>query len=610
MCGIGGFRAFDDPARKAQALSIMLSHRGPDAEGTFNDQDVWLVHRRLSILDLSDSANQPFVSACGRYVIVFNGEVFNYQSIANKLRLKTRTQSDTEVVVEAFAKLGVECAELFNGMFAFCIFDRQARNFYLFRDRIGIKPLFIYQNEGRQFAFSSELGALVKGLSLKPTLNTHALANYLHLGYIPENQTIYENIHKFPAGCWGILEAEKLVLEPYWEADKKIKAEPPMADFDQAKEGLKSLLSESVRLQMISDVPVGTFLSGGVDSTLVTALAQHHSHKSIQTFTIGFKEAKHDESGHARKIASYLGTDHNQFILSEKEAMNKVVAVPDIYGQPYADSSALPTLLVSQMASGKLKVILSGDGGDELFFGYGSYRWAEWLASNRGKISRPFLRFVLRQMNSSRYRRVADLLDLPAKGQRAAHIFSQEQYFFTAKEIAALLNPDLPKLPTIDQTPPHIKGRILTAAEQQAFFDFKNYLKDDLLVKVDIASMQYALEVRVPILDYRIVEFALNLVPQLRAEKTLLKSVLYDFVPQSYFNRPKWGFSIPLAKWLKGGLAYLIEDYLSQQLVEEYGFVRYEEVEFYINRFRKGYEHYYNRLWVLIMLHKWAKDGR
>jgi asparagine synthase (glutamine-hydrolysing) len=609
MCGIGGFRAFDNAAQKAQALSILLSHRGPDAEGTFSDQDVWLVHRRLSILDLSQAANQPFSSSCGRYVIVFNGEIFNYQSVSSKLRLKTRTQSDTEVAVEAFAKIGLEAAGLFNGMYALCIFDKLERKFYLLRDRVGVKPLFIYQNEGLQFAFSSELGALVKGLGIRPKLNPYALANFLHLGYIPENQTIYENIHKFPSGCWGILEGEKLVLEPYWEIEKKFENQT-LDDFDQAKDQLKTLLSESVRLQMISDVSVGTFLSGGVDSTLVTALAQHHSHKSLKTFTIGFKEAKHDESGYARKIASYLGTDHNLFILSQKEAMQKIAAVPEIYGQPFADSSALPTMLVSQMAAGKLKVILSGDGGDELFMGYGAYRWAEWLNSPKGKLSSPALKFVLRQIGTLRYLRIADLLDLPSKDQIPAHIFSQEQYFFSAKQIAEILHPDLPKLPTINQMPVGTKERKLTAPEQQSFFDFKNYLKDDLLVKVDIASMQYSLEVRVPLLDYRIAEFALNLNPELRKEKKLLKAVLFDFVPQAYFQRPKWGFSIPLASWLKGGLSYLIKDYLSEEVVANCGFVRYEVVLKYLKLFYSGQEHHYNRIWALIMLHKWAVETK
>ncbi len=605
MCGIAGFFGYDQIEEKAMLLSSLLAHRGPDASGIWYQQGACLVHRRLSILDLSEAANQPFESANGRYMIVFNGEVFNYEQIAWELCLQLRTHSDTEVVVEAFAKIGKDCAAMFNGMFALAIYDKAENKFYLLRDRVGIKPLFVYQDAGR-FAFASELNALVAGMGLSPKLDPYALANFLHLGYIPENQTIYEGIHKFPAGCWGVFDGKKLELEPYWEPEAQLKAEL-LNDPEEAKTQLKTLLSHSVRLHMISDVQVGTFLSGGIDSSLITAIAQHHSYKPLKTFTIGFKEARHDESSYAKLVAAYLGTDHQRLVLSEREAMNKITLVPKIYGQPFADSSALPTLLVSQLASGQVKVVLSGDGGDELFMGYGMYRWAQWLGSRRGKLFAPLLRQILRLRKTPRNLRVADLLELPEPEYRMAHIFSQEQYMFSRKEIARLLLPDYPKAPAINQNPVPERVRPLSPVEQQAFFDFKNYLKDDLLVKVDISSMHYGLEVRVPLLDYRIAEFAFNLSPALRKEKQLLKEVLFDYVPASLFDRPKWGFSIPLAKWLKGGLAYLIEEYLSEKVINECGFVHYPEVQRYKSLFQQGYEHYYNRLWVLIMLHKWAK---
>jgi asparagine synthase (glutamine-hydrolysing) len=606
MCGLAGMYSPNGVKRDSlKKMTDAISHRGPDAEGFFVDGSFGLAHRRLSIIDLSSTANQPMQSSCRRYQMVFNGEVYNYQEIAKELDVNLKTTGDSEVVLEAFAKWGPQMINRLNGMFTIAIFDTSEKKLFLFRDRLGIKPLFLYRQDG-VVAFASELKAIVALKSELPlTINRSAIPYFLHLGYIPQPLSIYNEVEKFPSGSWAIIDDNRFKIERYWNPNKKISSKV-ISDEVEAKAQLTDLLKESVKRRLVSDVPFGTFLSGGIDSSLVTALAQNSTSEKLKTFSIGFDDAKHDESGFARKVSEHLDTEHYEYRITEKDALELVADILPQYDEPYADSSAIPTMLVSKMAQQEVTMTLSGDGGDELFHGYGMYNWAERMTNPAVKSLRWPISQIL-SLGDDRYKRIAKVFDYSSSDNLQSHIFSQEQYMFSVSELSNLLinKPEGLSLLTLNSTFP----RQLTATESQALFDIDFYLKDDLLTKVDRASMKYSLETRVPILDHTVVEFALNLDPALKVkngvQKHLLKEVLYDFVPKEIFDRPKWGFSIPLDKWLKNDLSFLIEDCLSERKIKEVGVVKWQEVETLKKKFFSGQNHLYNRIWLLILLHQW-----
>ncbi|MBA3900249.1 MAG: asparagine synthase (glutamine-hydrolyzing) [Bacteroidetes bacterium] len=610
MCGINGFYSNTFNQDALLKMNLTLSHRGPDAEGFFFDESsgAGLGHTRLSILDLSDAANQPFHSSNNRYVMAYNGEVYNFKEIAQELNISLKTTSDTEVILEAFVKWGPEFVNRLNGMFALAIYDKAEKQMFLFRDRLGIKPLFYYLGEN-SLVFASELKAIQSLKEIKNDINPKAVYDFLHLGYIPEPHSIYQNIYKFPAGHFAVFDGKNLSIKPYWKIEEKFKTET-QKDFKKAKSEFKDLMESAVKYRMISDVPFGTFLSGGIDSSLVTAIAQKLSDKPIKTFTIGFKDAKFNEAEHAKKVSHYLKTDHHEQFVSYKDAIQLTEEIIDSYDEPFADSSAIPTMLVSKMAREHVTMTLSGDGGDELFMGYGWYKWAKRLNKPFLK-SIPFSHETLAKIPiSDKYKRALNLL-LINNYNFESHIVSQEHYLFSQSELQKLLlNNDLIFTPDInfDNLP-----RKLNQMEKQALYDIKYYLKDDLLVKVDRASMKSSLEARVPLLDYRIVEFALNLDESMKYHKGelkyFLKQVLYDYVPEEYFNRPKWGFSIPLSLWMKNELKYLITDFLSPEIINRYGIVSVPYTKMLINRFFKGDNYLYNRLWALIILHKFLSKN-
>ncbi|SMB89569.1 asparagine synthase (glutamine-hydrolyzing) [Hymenobacter roseosalivarius DSM 11622] len=564
-------------------------------------------------MDLSSAANQPMLSHDERYIAIFNGEVYNFQEIRQELGLRTRTASDTEVILEAYVKLGPAFVHKLNGMFAIAIYDKQAGTLDVFRDRMGIKPVYYYLSDDI-FVFASELKSLVALPEIQRQLSVNAVAvnQFLHIGYIPRPHTIYTQIQKMDSGAHIRVTNEEFKQMRYWKLEDQIEAEP-IRDPIQAKQELGDLLKSSVRYRMIADVPFGTFLSGGIDSSVVTAIAQSISSKPVRTFSIGFESAKHNESSYAAAVAMHLGTDHHTFTVTEREARDMVAELATIYDEPFADSSALPTLMVSKLARQHVTMTLSGDGGDELFHGYGMYTWANRMNKTGFDALRHPAKFLLRNMGS-RYKRVAELLDYPARERMRSHIFSQEQYMFSEGEISKLLQPNVAGLPALQERWLLPEGRTFTAAEEQALFDMQYYLQDDLLVKVDRATMKYSLETRVPLLDYRIVRFALNVAPELKVTKQgnkhLLKQVLYDYVPQHIFDRPKWGFSVPLGTWLRTDLHYLIDEYLSEKAVSEAGFVHFGVVKNLLQRFEAGGDYLYNRVWLLIVLHQWAATHR
>lgn len=617
MCGIAGYYSINRNLDVSilKTMTDAISHRGPDSDGFFNEGGVGLGHRRLSIIDLRELANQPMFSHTNRYVIIFNGEVYNFKELSSQVRVKNddfyyKTNSDTEVVIEAFNKWGVDFVNRLNGMFAIAIYDTVDEHLFLYRDRVGIKPLFYYW-DGENFLFASEIKSLTKVAFIKDklTINQTAVNHFLNLGYVPSPMTIYNEIHKFPAGHRLHINKDIFAMEPFWEVEDKIDFDE-FKNYGEAKKKLKYLIESSVNYRMISDVPFGTFLSGGIDSSLVTAIAQQHSQQPVNTFSIGYKENKFNEADYAQTVAKHLKTNHHEFIVTKEEAQEMVNDVFLSYDEPFADSSAIPTMLLSKLAKKHVTMTLSGDGGDELFMGYGSYRWAKKLDSGLYKQNRKLLAYVLSKLKD-KHIRVSKLLDYRAGDDLKRHIFSQEQYFFSQGEIEQLLrNTEFDNSIVRDDFSQ--LRRPLSASEEQALFDLKYYLPDDLLVKVDRATMKYSLETRVPLLDYRIVEFALNLPEKFKQKgdvsKYILKEILYDFVPKTFFDRPKWGFSIPMNDWLRTDLKFLITEYLNDAVIQEAGFVKPAMVKDLLMRWEIKESHLYNRIWSLIVLHKWYVD--
>ena len=636
MCGIAGFYSKENRFNQEDLIKMTnrIAHRGPDAEGFFYDGICGLGHRRLSIIDLQERSNQPMHSANDRFVIAYNGEVYNYREIGASLKennegnkIMFKTSSDTEIILEAFSAIGIDSIHQLNGMFAISIYDKLKKELYLIRDRIGIKPLLYYW-DGKNLAFASEMKALMQLSGLDKEINNNSIADFLHLGYIPAPNSIFKNIKKLVPGSYLKINSEGIAITKYWNVKQKL-TNNIVTDKEEALVKLSDLLMSSVQYQLKSDVPFGVFLSGGIDSSLVTAQAVQLSGVKVNTFSIGFEENSHNESEYAKAVANYLGTNHHEFIVSYNDAISLLDNIFETYDEPNADSSFIPTMLVSKLAKQYVTVTLSGEGGDELFFGYGSYQWARRLNNPLFNLIRKPLQYSFDKMGS-RYQRIAKLLDVEASENLRSHIFSQEQYFFTNNEINKIAKPAFIKsgfladfesqetdyILTEQQLMgiPSVNERKLTKMEKQALFDIQYYLPYDLLAKVDGSSMQYSLETRVPYLDHRVVEFALNLSPELKyhngISKYILKNILFKYVPEKLFERPKQGFAIPLNSWLKGELNYLIKDYLNKNVVEEVGIVNYSEVAKLVSGFYDGKDFLYARVWLLIVLHKWFKDNK
>ncbi|MCA6078359.1 asparagine synthase (glutamine-hydrolyzing) [Fulvivirga sedimenti] len=599
MCGILGFYNLSIENDRLRAAVSSMQHRGPDNQQFihFKEDQIGLGHTRLTILDQNERSNQPMTSPDGRYTIVYNGEIYNFRELKAKYNIETETTSDTEIVLKLFILQGTDFIHECNGMFAMAILDNEEKSIHIYRDRLGIKPLYYFHN-GKSLAFASELNTL-KILLPGLKVNKSVIPDFLQLGFIPSPYSWYSNVLKLPPGCCLIYSAKYgIEVTPFWEL-KKPGTGFQWTDEKRAKETLSALISSSIEYRLIADVPVGAFLSGGIDSSIVAAFAKKHSPGKLMTFSIGFKDTKYDERKYAEAVARHLGTEHTSYVYSEKDLINEVGSILDLYGEPFSDSSTFPTMLVSKIAREQVKVALSGDGGDEQFMGYNSYRWANRLSNPIIYNFRNFGASLLAMKGDNRSKRVAELLKIPDKQHFYQHIFSQEQYFFSDSEISQLmLSPGSATLlfhDNLDQ-----------AAQKQAYFDLKYYLPDDLLMKIDHSSMKHSLEVRVPLLDYRIVEFTqqlpLNMKLRNGQSKYLLKQVLFDELPQKLFNRPKWGFAVPLQRWLTKDLHYLIDDYLNETRINETGIFKFNVINELIKRFDNGDHYLYNRLWVLILV--------
>jgi asparagine synthase (glutamine-hydrolysing) len=606
MCGISGIWSLSPIQQSAvEAITGKLAHRGPDAQSVFlnADQSIALGHRRLSVIDLSNTANQPMVSASGRYVIVFNGEIYNYVALRNELSkqgIQFKTASDTEVLLAGFEKWGTHVLNRLEGMFAFAILDQAENKIFLVRDRLGKKPLYYYSSN-QVFVFASEPKAILAypGISMQP--NQNALTEFLHVGYIPEPLTAWQNMFKLPSGTWAEVSApDKIDVHRYWSLKENANIES-----QQTEQGLVNqfydLLQEAVSKRLQSDVPLGALLSGGTDSSLICAVANQLLDGKLKTFNIGFDDQKFDERRYAQQVANKLGTEHHSFTLSSKDALTYMEEYLIHFDEPFADTSAIPTLMVSEKTRAQVTVALTGDGGDELFLGYGSYQWAERLNTwdTIGNLLSPVL-----QIMPAPFSKAGAMFSNSTTNRQ--HLFSVEQGFFSQVELKKMIKPDFIPFTYAEVNYPH-----KTPAEQQALFDLNYYLKDDLLVKVDRASMRYGLECRCPLLDHKLVEFAIALPAhfKLRAgvRKYLPKRLLERYLPNDLIHRPKWGFSIPLEKWLRTDLSYMIDTHLNEAIVNRYGLLKAHEVSLLVNRFRKGEGKLYHRIWALIVLHHWLQ---
>lgn len=624
MCGISGFIDFRNLIGEEGLLKMRdaLQHRGPDDSGAQVFQDracqVGFAQTRLAIIDLSPLGHQPMTFE--HLSIVFNGEIYNYKEIRALLEEEGHrfsSNSDTEVILHAFAAWGKACVSRFIGMFAFCIFDGKERRITFARDRAGVKPLYLYK--GNDFwLFGSELKAFYAISDFKKVISAASLAQYFEFGYVPAPQTIFENCYKLePGKTLEIdLESRESVESTYWSLANAYQENKYNGTYQEAKEELKGLLQSAFQYRMVADVPVGVFLSGGYDSATVAALLQQQSKQKLKTFTIGFPDGV-DESPFAKDIAKFLGTDHHEMMCTTKEAQSIIGLLPEVYDEPFADSSAIPTILVSQFAKNQVTVALSADGGDELFCGYNVYGELQKRNEQLKKVPR-----ALRKPTAAVIKGVVGFDQfLPQK--TTSHLWAAASALNADDwKQSAILFAQIQGLPGI------YKGKILAHSsiaakspysktiegiahpiEHAMAKDFQVYLQDDILTKVDRATMSVGLEGREPLLDHRIAEFAAKLPFEFKFDKgvskRILKDITHEYIPQKMMDRPKMGFSLPILKWLKGDLSYLCEEYLNEEALTQSGVLN---VKFNLNQialFKKDKLYYGVYIWRLLMFQMW-----
>jgi len=614
MCGIAGFVDFKRRLEKVDVENMngCLSHRGPNGEGVYfhkaNHFNIALSHKRLSIIDLSEAANQPFYSQDGRYIMVFNGELYNFNEVESAYKIQPRTTSDTEIFLEAFIQKGIDCLHDFNGMFAAAIWDNQEEKLHLIRDRFGVKPIVIYEYDGL-FAFASELKAILN-LPIKKELNLKALQDYLFLEYVPCSSSIIKHCYKLPNGHFAIIDGKGIKTQTYYSFIDKIK-QRPLEDKDEleAIDEFEALLSSSVKYRQVSDVPIGAFLSGGTDSSLICSLFQKQNQHPIQTFTIGFDVASFDETGYAAAVAKELKTNHKEFRLTDKDSLKIVEKLTSYYDEPFAAPSTIPSYLVCQEAKKVVTVAMSGDGGDELFMGYGYYPLFKKIKKLYGispSIARNVLSKVFNQLGS-KYERAGRLMQMPTKNL-FVHLWGEQQYMFSQKEISALTNSSYKNECIVDEWE-KVDALPLDELEKISLFDIDQYLSHNLLYKMDSASMANSLEVRNPFLDYRVMEFSYNLPVHFKIkngeQKYLMKKLLERYIPKEMVYRKKWGFPAPVADWLKKELSPLIDKWLNPELIRTQGIFNEKEVVKYVDAFRSGKDFHYKRIWSLIIFQMW-----
>jgi asparagine synthase (glutamine-hydrolysing) len=586
MCGITGFVYKDFVTLNVlQEMRDSIAYRGPDDKGEFlnaynNDYQIGLAHRRLSIQDLSPLGHQPMFSDDHNIVVVYNGEVYNFKKIRKELEtigFTFKSHSDTEVIIKAYQAFGIEFIDRLNGMFAIALYDQTTHDFYLIRDRLGVKPLY-YTRSPKGIIFGSELKPLMLHPDFNKTINNHALSLFLYHGYITAPHTIFENTFKLMPGTYLHFKDGALHHKTYWSVKEQFKNRKiATKDENQWINELDALLTDSIQDRMIGDVPIGAFLSGGADSSLVTALMQKVSTTPVKTFTIGFHEADFNEATYAKKVAAHLGTDHHEMYLPIQKAEDLIASIPTYYDEPFADSSQLPTMLLSEMTRQHVTVALSGDGGDELFCGYGRYTDVERLQRFKpfAKIAShiPFFKKTVQCVTSnSKYTQFFELTD--------DHAIINSAYLNYLHTMPLIKGHTM----TFDNGYEDIMSLSSHIQEKHMLQDMVTYLPDDILTKVDRASMANSLETRAPLVDdHRVIELSFSMPHDMKVragvKKYALKKLLQLYLPDELINRPKMGFGVPIYDWLRGDLKGLVNHYLSDGYIAQQGIFDVSEIK-------------------------------
>lgn len=644
MCGIAGFIDskginFDYANEIGKAMGKAIQHRGPDDSGIWIDKDngLTLVHQRLSIIELSQSGHQPMISASGRYILCFNGEIYNHKDLRIELDKQGKSpawqgNSDTETILACIEAYGLKkTLQKLIGMFAIAIWDKFKKEIFLARDRVGEKPLY-YGSYGELLLFGSELKALRAHPKFIPKINRDALCLFLRHNCIPQPYSIYEGIKKLPPGHFVNLKKDA-VPKKYWSLNDSITS-AKLIPFKETEidslNALDKLLLLSVKGQMQADVPLGAFLSGGVDSSLILALMQEQSSLPIESFTIGFENKEFNEAPFAMEVAKYLGAQHNELYVSSQTARDVIPNLPKIYDEPFSDSSQIPTFLVSQMAQKQVKVCLSGDGGDEIFGGYNRYTWGNSFLSKQMKIPKPFRTFASKLIMSVspsiwnkllapasylspqklKYTNVGDKL------HKLASILNSSSFEeFYCKLISHW---NFPESIVIGGKEPETFVNMKTASndvsnvEQMMFYDMLMYLPDDILVKTDRAAMAVSLETRAPFLDHRVIDLASRLPLHMKirggTNKWCLRELLYRRVPKKLIERPKMGFGVPIGDWLRGPLHDWAENLLEEKKMIQSGYFQNVEIQKKWREHLSGEKNWHYYLWDILMFESWREE--
>ncbi|MNK33129.1 Asparagine synthetase [glutamine-hydrolyzing] 1 [compost metagenome] len=626
MCGIAGFIDFNGASSEEDLnnMTHSLEHRGPDGFGTFiqgtSGYKIGLGHRRLSILELSELGKQPM--NWNQFTIVFNGEIYNFQEIKSELEKAGHTfisESDTEMILHAYSEWGAKCLDRFIGMFAFVIFDSQKEEVFIARDRAGVKPLFLYQKNGL-FLFASELKAFHQHPDFDKKINIQAVQAYLQYGSVPTPHCIFENCSKLQPGHYIKTSLTDFKCDPvqYWNVydyynKPKLEISP-----QEAKTETERLLKSACEYRMVSDVPVGVFLSGGYDSTCVTALLQKDRSEALRTFTISVPDIGLNEAPYAKEIADRLQTNHTETECTAKDAIDLIAELPYFYDEPFADSSAIPTTLVSKIAKQHVTVALSADGGDEVFAGYNRYEMILKYGQKLNKIpgfARKSMAGVMELVPANaipvlknkynfaqRYEKTKSIL----RNTSDQNIMLSVSQLFTEDQINTICTRKFEKLSS------YFDSKELKNYSPLAFaqaMDYQTYLLDDILQKVDRASMAVSLESREPLLDHRIIEYAAQLPDDLKfrdgSKKWLLKEIVHDYIPKQVMDRPKMGFAIPIESWLKHELRDLVETYLSEKKILETGLFNWPEINQLKQSFFEGRKEFGVKIWYLLSYMMW-----